>query len=61
MEFDLAETFDDTFDVLNLKARGTIEYEDGIGTKRRTGFASTYDSKLDWFRRSEDPGEEYED
>ena len=61
VEFDLAETFDDTFDVLNLKARGTIEYEDGIGTKRRTGFAGTYDSKLDWFRRSEDPEEEYED
>ena len=61
IEFDLANTFDDTFEVLTLKVRGTIEYEDGIGTKRRTGFAGTYDSNLDWFRRSTDPEEEYDD
>jgi hypothetical protein len=61
VEFNLANSFDDTFDVLTLRLRGRIEYEDGIGTRRRTGFAGAYDNNLDLFRRSQDPEEEYED
>jgi hypothetical protein len=61
VEYDLANTFDDTFDLLTLKVRGMIEYSDEAHIKRRTAFAGIYDAKSDWFRRSSDPEEEYED
>jgi hypothetical protein len=38
-----------------------LTYEDEIGVERRTAFAGTYDVDLDWFRRTNDPEEEYED
>jgi hypothetical protein len=44
-----------------LKIQGIIEYEDGAGTTRRTGFLRTYDVKLGHFRASGDIEEEYED
>lgn len=44
-----------------LKIRGIVEYEDGAGTTRRTGFLRTYDDKLGCFRKSGDTEEEYED
>ena len=44
-----------------LKIRGIVEYEDGAGTTRRTGFLRTYDVKLGRFRASDDKEEEYED
>lgn len=44
-----------------LKIGGVVEYEDGVGIMRRTGFLRTYDVALGCFRKSEDTEEEYED
>lgn len=44
-----------------VKIRGLLEYEDGVGTTRRTGFLRTYDDTLRRFRASDDTEEEYED
>jgi hypothetical protein len=49
VDFNLAKSFDDTFDLITTRLRGVIEYEDGIGTMRRTGFAGAPDTDLHGF------------
>jgi hypothetical protein len=57
------QEFDFHFNVADsgiIRIRGRVEYDDGAGIKRRTGFLRTYDAMSGYFRADESE-EEYED
>lgn len=55
------QTFAERSDQILTITQGAIEYRDGNGISRETGFSRTFDRRSRTFRASENPEEEYQD